>query len=1356
MKPNKPRPWLRRGFLALLALTLLVIAAHRPLLRLAVDWTGRHYAVKNGYTLEWQVSGSIVSDVSLGDVRLAGPANGVIRQFECSHALLDFNLWTVLTKGVAKGLRGITLADASMEVDARPRDLRPRKTAAPLPDAWLRRLDLRNINARIITGDGDVMLHGLTLLLDETKTGTLEFDELAVAATGLRLTDVHGKTEQKARTVILTDLALAPDISVPRLVLDLQYLPKGSLPFELSAHSGKATIESSGRVDNITGSASLDLTFALSHLAHADVARWVKLPTNTSWLVESAEVRVKGSLAEPRKLDATVSLDASDIRAANLRFDSLSGHATLTNGALNIESLALRSGPNTLEATANAMLPPAWNDMAQLSADVQWQLSAPQLARIVENFAGNLQGTGSASIKQGQLGGAQASLHGTQLKFFETPVASLNLEIMSDAGTVRVKSLDIHLDDQNSAALSGDVNLADRQHAAFSWSANIGNLASIANSAGMKDAPPSARKVTASGTVNFDVADVMEGKLNKITSKGTAELDDFAWQQRRIEKASLEFLLHDGQADISKLDLRLDADSIISITGGVRLVGRQAVNLRWQADMLSMAGIAPWLGVKDMPLPSAGLFTSRGKASGALADLREQNYKDLTADGTAGMTGVVWQNGRLDFAELDFSSRDSRVDVKKLEVRLNDRNKLTATGHAMLDKSGEFDAEINGTLDQLADFSGWMELAGKPRITSGRASVAWKGSGKIALREITGAGSLNVSDLKLEGRKDVFALALETSHAGRRAETTKFQASAGKLRAEASITITDTDLTIPKLVLFCGETRLIDGSAEVPLALAQTPRRALPLDGKRPMKVHLHMARMDVKNLFAVIGQKPPVTGFAAIDLDVSGTLSELSGKLSATLSDARAEATKGKLEPALVQLDATLAQRVLTIKASAKMEPLQTLKADAELPFDVEKIAANPSSLLDAPVTARITLPNSNLSVVRSFVPALASIDGTASVDVRLSGPLRKPEWQGAFRADAPRAAMTNSDMDIRDVKVRATFSGQRLTFEDASASVSGGQMRVGGTMDLASVTDPALNLRLDMQQVLVVRNDAMSMRTDGSLTITGAWSKADVAGRLEVVRGRIFKEIEFLPLSLPDQLPPPPALVRNKAAPSLPPPFGPWNLNVDVVTRDPIRLLGNVLNGSATADFHLSGTGAVPVLEGKISQQGARVQLPFSKLELSRGDVIYTKEEPFVPQLDLQGDSVVGNYQVIVNATGSAAKPTLRFTSSPPLAEPEIASLLATGTTAGDGQTAGGVAANRVAFLVLSKAYRRLFNKTAPTRQDVQPGRASFSLNPLSSGSSLGNISGTFEITPNWQAEIALGERGVRGMISYLVRFR
>ena len=61
------------------------------------------------------------------------------------------------------------------------------------------------------------------------------------------------------------------------------------------------------------------------------------------------------------------------------------------------------------------------------------------------------------------------------------------------------------------------------------------------------------------------------------------------------------------------------------------------------------------------------------------------------------------------------------------------------------------------------------------------------------------------------------------------------------------------------------------------------------------------------------------------------------------------------------------------------------------------------------------------------------------------------------------------------------------------------------------------------------------------------------------ELVRCRVFKEIEFLPLSLPNQLPPPPPSVTVRKPPALPAPFGQWTFNVDIVTRDSIRLLGN-----------------------------------------------------------------------------------------------------------------------------------------------------------------------------------------------------
>ncbi|MEZ0275815.1 MAG: translocation/assembly module TamB domain-containing protein, partial [Roseimicrobium sp.] len=268
-----------------------------------------------------------------------------------------------------------------------------------------------------------------------------------------------------------------------------------------------------------------------------------------------------------------------------------------------------------------------------------------------------------------------------------------------------------------------------------------------------------------------------------------------------------------------------------------------------------------------------------------------------------------------------------------------------------------------------------------------------------------------------------------------------------------------------------------------------------------------------------------------------------------------------------------------------------------------------------------------------------------------------------------------------------------------------------------------------------------------------------------VELVRGRIFKEVEFLPLSLPNQLPPPPPAVRARKAgpPAAPGRLKDWTFDVAVTTRDPIRLLGNVLNGSVLVNAHVGGTGAATAIEGKGSLDGAKLMLPFSRLTITRGELVFTKEDPLDPDIDVQGDSLINNYQVTVYAYGKARAPKLRFTSSPPLPENEIASLLATGSTAGDPGGAEGMAANRAAYLLVSQAYRKLFNKAAPKRRlDEEPSKITFSVDPLGSGGSRGGggtgpgVTARYEINEKLQATGSVGGEGFRGLLYYLVRLR
>ena len=337
-------------------------------------------------------------------------------------------------------------------------------------------------------------------------------------------------------------------------------------------------------------------------------------------------------------------------------------------------------------------------------------------------------------------------------------------------------------------------------------------------------------------------------------------------------------------------------------------------------------------------------------------------------------------------------------------------------------------------------------------------------------------------------------------------------------------------------------------------------------------------------------------------------------------------------------------------------------------------------------------------------------------------------------------------------------SFSGQKLTLDDISTVLAGGKIKVSGSVDLTKISDPAFNIRLDANQALLVRDNTMSCRADAGVTCVGKLTKADIAGRVELVRGRVFKEIEFLPLSLPQNLPPPPPPVkRSGGPPSLPPPFSNWTINVDILTRDEIRLLGNVLNGGTVVKLHAGGTGAKPELVGKVTLDGAGVRLPYSRLAFSRGDIVFTQEKPLDPQLDLQGDSLVNGYEVTLNVTGSAYSPQIRFSSSPSLSDGDIASLLATGSTGGDLQSSEGAAANGAAFLVISRLYHSLFNKASPKRYNDEPPKLSFSFSPLDTGTSGRSVSARYEISPKLQATGTIADNGqFRGLLYYLIRFR
>jgi len=860
----------------------------------------------------------------------------------------------------------------------------------------------------------------------------------------------------------------------------------------------------------------------------------------------------------------------------------------------------------------------------------------------------------------------------------------------------------------------------------------------------------------------------LHGKLNATAANGAlvlaqANLTGSQWLVQGVPVESVELAASsDGKSvKLERVKAALDPQNTVEASGTLALDESQAVQAQWSADIPNLERFAKFTGQEDTPGPDGGWLKGAGRVAGSLADWQRQDFSKTTAEAKLDASNVAWKEGRMESLALDATVEGGRVMLRNFAAVVNDNNKLTASGSGALASPFEFTAKVDGDLSRLTDLNGWMESLGTPKLLGGKAVITWQGGGTAENFSLTGGGAVQVDGFKMEGMQEPAALNLKTAHNGQRADITQLEASLGDLKISAPCVITDKQLSIPAIKVSAANLPPIEGRIIVPLDFTQEGGPAGPVAVNGNLDVALSAKGWDLSQAARAAGLKPPVQGKMDADVKFTGTIGNPSADIAIALQKVISPDMAKKLAPADAAVKVTLQDRKLAANAEVMQKPLQTLRVVANVPFDLEQVLQNPDSLQSTPLDVSVNLPDSDLNALKPFVDGIASMKGVLGLNAKVGGTLSKPVIRGDLRANAPAIVFKEADMPAaRDVKLKVRFDGTRIFIEDAGAMLAGGTVGARGSVDWSDPANPLVDATLTAREALLLRDDSISMRANADITCRGSLNQATVAGKVELVRGRVFQEIEFLPLSLPNSLPPapPPVTVGSSGPPSLPPPLDKWTFDVDIKTKDDIRLLGNVLNGGVVSDLKFTGPGSRPVLVGRVSLKDARVRLPFSRLAISRGDVIFTRDKPFEPVLDVQGDSFVNNYQVTLYAYGSALDPKIRFTSSPPLPEGEIATLLATGSTSGDLKGSEGEAANRAAFLVISKMYRKMFRKGALAKENDEPPRLSFSFSPLNNSSGTGrSFSAVYEINKNLQAVGSMSQRGsFRGLLYYLIRFR
>jgi autotransporter translocation and assembly factor TamB len=844
-----------------------------------------------------------------------------------------------------------------------------------------------------------------------------------------------------------------------------------------------------------------------------------------------------------------------------------------------------------------------------------------------------------------------------------------------------------------------------------------------------------------------------ENPLQNLAAEVKGELVTLRFKTFQADAARIDVAIADDLLTARVVEINR-GENRISTEGTVRLRGEPvtiAADFKVEAPQLDAFGIA----IKDEVL------------HGRLSGNGTVRYDGDRLGGKVRLEGGDFMLGtfRAQRIALKADVTDNEAMIDECVFRVDDRNQLAATGKLGAVRPFPYEGAVLVGFKDLSAFQPLLTLLGVRETVGGAIDLDWSGKGEVAkitpplALSLEHSGELTFAlDGGRFGKIEISTARLAGLYGPGFAETREFRIASGPTKLEGAIEVREGRLRLRDLKLDQGTIPVLTGYILLPLDLEHL-EQPIPLD--RRIAANLNAKELDLEKLAQSFQQKTPVSGSVTANLVTGGTLLQPTAHLKLAARGLTPKAMP-KVDPAALDLVVHYSQKELTLNAELREPLVQPLTIAGHAPFDLDATVRGKKIDPNLPVALTVKLPESPLAFLPKFVPDIRRIDGTAAIDARLGGTVGAPQLSGSAAVKINSARLTNENVpSIGQFQANLAFADDTLSLRTFRGEVGGGTFSVGGNVQLAKLTEPRFDLRLRSDEVLVKRDDSITVRVDTDLKLEGPLNAAAATGTIFVTNSRFFREIDILPIHLPGRpkpKPQPKSVAGPKTISFEKPPLRDWKFDIAIKTRpgDPFKIRGNLARGGAFIDLKFGGTGLQPWLDGTVRVEDFVASLPFSKLSVTRGFIYFKPDAPFEPQLDLQAESTLRDYHVNAYIYGGADDPQVSLTSEPPLPQQDIVSLLATGTTTSELGQADALA-GRAAVLVFQQLYRKVFKKRDPAEEQGLMERFDFDMGAVDNRTGRQEISARFKLGENYYLVGDVDVSGdFTGRLKYLLRFR
>lgn len=734
--------------------------------------------------------------------------------------------------------------------------------------------------------------------------------------------------------------------------------------------------------------------------------------------------------------------------------------------------------------------------------------------------------------------------------------------------------------------------------------------------------------------------------------------DGFEWNKRGWESLEVGASLIHRRLVVNGFELRQKENMVgfsgeISLAEGWSEIARSPFLLNIHADIREMGALARLFGG---PIGEAGgRMTATGSVSGRAgrvdgflsAEASDITFRSLPASSLR--ADAVFRGGEMEIVRCDLFS--------KLD---------TASVHGTVSQSDphQYSAEVNAHIADLVTYLAPFHAPGAEQIYGGALDILWQGDGTI--KSHSGAFELKLKDFVSGATPAGLTGEFTGTYSPNNIYFSKLRMEKGPLRFDSHATFASSGVTLKDVELRAGNNSLLEGSAFVPInifAIVGGADWRGAIDSEREAYFRAVTPKeLGLGSLLQLAGQNLPLDGKVRFNLEAGGPPARLEAKGEIAAHDIVWK--QSGVPPSQLGAKFAASDGKATLDGLLEIKGFQSLQLSAHMPFGLMRSEAgdwrwlNPSGEFEA----EIEFPRTDLGVLRPFLPKLRRLEGSLSGRLNFSGTIGSPRTNGwialkdggiDFSAHIPPVEKTNATL---------AFDGTRIVVQNFRGNIGAGPYEVSGSVGLADLQNPAWDMRLKGEKILLLQDEGIRIRTNVDLAASGNNGSGSLRGSVRLVDSRISKRLEIIPqlLESPEVSDGSPFQTPTF---TIPDPFDRWTLDVKVTNETPFLIRGNIADGEILPAVSLTGTLVHPVPVGRITLKGVQAFLPFATMTIPDGRMDFFPDRPWAPMLDIRGSTKMPNYEIHAYAFGPLDEKKLILRSEPPLPQDSLVLLLTTG---------------------------------------------------------------------------------------------